>query len=233
MKPLDLRLRSGRKYTWILALVVALLMVTQVRAQIGNSGYDRLEWDNYWNGRRLSLDVELGLAMLTDAEYTPVDYFPGFGFTVEYYLPYLIGIGFEFQQNQKTGTITLPSKNYGDIEVNGRLTLTAYSLQIKFSSPVIDGRYNIYLETGLGFYIVDLNAETTLTVPYHGRNYTFDYDLNYTIVEYGLNGGLGMDMVFWDTLKVGFLGRIHYIMEQEEETDFGAINVFLRIGYTL
>lgn len=215
---------------WFAPLLLMMLLVAATSAPAQNNS---LDFDNYWNNRTLSIDVQAGMAILTDTNYSPVDYAPGYGFSIEYYLPYIASIGFDFQQSQKDGNLTLPTKNYGDLDASGRLTLTSYSLQLKISSPVIDEFYNIYLELGVGGYIVNLSASTTLTVPYGGTDREFDYDLNYTIVEEGFNSGVGFDIVYWDTLKLGFLARLHYIMEQEKDTDFGAMGVFLKIGYTL
>jgi hypothetical protein len=190
---------------------------------------ESFEWNRYFAGRTVSIDGEVGLALLTDSKYQPVDYYPGYGFTVEYHLPALVVIGFEFQQNETNGAITLPTTNLGNLDAKGRLTLTAYSLQFKFSTPVMDDIFNAYLEAGLGAYVVNLDVSADLVF----QGYPYSVDLKYTIVENGINGGLGFDLVFLERLKVGVVGRIHYILEKEKETDFGAANVFFKLGYTM
>ena len=192
-----------------------------------------VDWEHYFGGRTMSVDGEGGIAVLTDSHYSPVDYFPGYGFAFDYYLPAVVAIGLEFEQNEKQGSIKLPTSNYGNLDSRGRMTMTAYSLQFKFSTPVArvsdHADLNVYLAAGIGTYVANLDVKTKLTV----LGYTFDYALKYTAVDTGVNGGLGMDLVVWDRLRIGLVARVHYLLEKEKETNFGAMNLFVKFGYTM
>ena len=214
-------------------LLLALLCAASARGQEAG----KFDWSNYFAGRTVCVAGEGGLALLTDSHYLPVDYYPGYGFSIDYYLPAVLAIGLEFEQNEKQGTIKLPTSNYGNLDARGRLTLTAYSLQFKISTPVsqVDERVdlNLFLEGGIGTYVANLDVKTKLTVQYLGTRYAVNYALKYTAVDPGVNGGLGMDVVVWERLKIGFVARIHYLLEKEKEANFGAMNLFLRFGYTM